>query len=208
MKLKSHTSFWLFSTHFFLAWFLWQCHQIVFFHFRECHTRLISNNNNSDNYNCSRLRHIIATLNLTNFEQVFDGFVVFCCCHTPQKPQPQSQLSDASNRKYVKNCMHAIIKNFACFTTGTHTYKHNYTNTVAHTPKKHTGSRFNVLCTIFLASTVALPLPALTARIDFHIRISVRRRRHLFFRLQTANGNINVNVERQQRRVAAVAALC
>lgn len=71
-------------------------------------------------------------------------------------------------------------------------------HTVAHTPKKHTGSRFNVLCTIFLASTVALPLPALTARID--LRISVRRRRHLFFRLQTANGNINVNVERQQRR--------
>lgn len=205
MKLKSHTSFWpFFHPFFFLAWFLWHCQQIVFFHFRECHTRVISNNNNNSdnnnyrNYNCSRLRHIIATLNLTNFEQVFDGFVVFCCCHTPQKPQPQ--LSDASNRKYVKNCMHAIIKNFACFTTGTHTYKYTHTHTVAHTPKKHTGSRFNALRTIFLASTVALPLPALTARIDFHIRISVRRRRHLFFRLQTANGNINVNVERQQRR--------
>lgn len=137
MKLKSHTSFWLFfHPFFFLAWFLWQCHQIVFFHFRECHTRVISNNNNSDNYNCSRLRHIIATLNLTNFEQVFDGFVVFCCCHTPQKPQPLSQLSDASNRKYVKNCMHAIIKNFACFTTGTHTYKHKHTP--SHTPPKKT----------------------------------------------------------------------
>lgn len=75
------------------------------------------------------------------------------------------------------------------------------TSTPSHTPpKKHTSSRFNALCTIFLASTVALPQPALTARIDFHIRISVRRRRHLFFRLRTANGNINVNVERQQRR--------
>lgn len=81
-----------------------------------------------------------------------------------------------------------------------HAHLQTQTHTVAHTPKKHTGSRFNVLCTIFLASTVALPLPALTTRIDFHIRISVRRRRHLFFRLQTANGNINVNVERQQRR--------
>lgn len=70
----------------------------------------------------------------------------------------------------------------------------------AHPQKNTLAAGLMYSAQYFWPALSALPLPALTARIDFHIRISVRRRRHLFFRLQTANGNINVNVERQQRR--------